>query len=624
MLKNILQALLVLVAVGWALNVPVKLGYQFFTEQMLAIALGLSVALVFLDEIRPGWSAAWKWVVRLAALCVLALSIYLAKVFPTVSILIAMKPLGLSLVAGSLVALLLLALLRTSGIGIFIVVVAFISYAILGYLLPGPMALRDYGVRRVMLYLGADPNGVLGAPLKVAISIVLPYILFGRLLTLFGGAEFFTDLASALMARFRGGHAKVAITASALFGTISGSAVGNVVSTGVVTIPLMEKGGYRPKEAGAIEAVASTGGQLVPPVLGATAFLMAEFLALPYSTVVAASIIPCVLYYWALFLQVDLLAGKRRLTAETQIDIPAFWPTLRQGWHFLLPFVAIFVGLFRFNLRAEVAALYAIAVLLAVGLIFGHRGKRPGPKEMAKGIIQTGGASKEILIITASAGIVIGVLNLTGVSFSITQNLVQLTGGNIIAMLLVAALINIILGMGMPTVGIYVLLATLIAPPMISLGIEPIAAHMFILYFGLMSMVTPPVALASFAAAHIAKANPWQTSWMSMRFAWVAYVVPFLFVAAPSLLMIGDTVNIVHATVTALIGVGAVSVGFVGFLMSTVPGVLRPIWVIAGVAAMVPGRAFEHAQLVEAAGIVAILVCLAQQLPMVRRLRTSR
>ncbi|MCT7373782.1 TRAP transporter permease [Chelativorans salis] len=613
-LKSLMQASLVIAAVGWALNVPSRLGLAFFTEQLLAVALGLAVALVFLDQDKPSRPVIARWAFRALALAAVGLTIYIASIFATISVQIAMRPLGLSMVTGTLIVFTVSALYLTSGLGIFAVVTGFIAYAFFGYLLPEPFAIREYGIPRVALYLGGDPNGILGAPLKVAISIVLPYILFGRLLVLFGGATFFTDLASSLMARFRGGEAKVSILASALFGTVSGSAVGNVVSTGVVTIPLMERAGYRPREAGAIEAVASTGGQLMPPVLGATAFLMAEFLAIPYSTVVAASIIPCFLYFGSLFVQVDLLAGKRRLNAEASQEIPNFGKTFAEGWHFLLPFGAIFFGLFQLNMRPEVAALSAIVVLLAVGFFRGYRGKRPGLGTIVRGFVETGDASKEILVITAAAGIVIGVLNLTGISFSITQGLISITGGSVVLLLLAAAALNIILGMGMPTVGVYVLLATLIGPPLVEVGIEPVAAHMFILYFGLLSMVTPPVALASFAAANIAKADPWRTSWTSMRFAWVAYIVPFLFVAAPELLMRGESaLETLHASISAVVGIFAVLVGAVGFLRRNLGYLSRLACIAGGIACMIPGSLFPMAILVEAAGFIVVLLGLAGQ-----------
>ncbi|RCS21688.1 C4-dicarboxylate ABC transporter permease [Phyllobacterium salinisoli] len=613
-LKTILRVSLVIAAVGWALNVPSRLGIALFTEQLLAVSLGLAIALVILDQEKPSYPLLARWALWASALGAVGLTIYIASIFATIPMQIAMRPVGLSIVTGVLVLLTISALYLTSGVGIFAVVSLFIAYACFGHFLPDPIGSRDYGITRVALYLGGDPNGILGAPLKVAISIVLPYVLFGRLLTLFGGAAFFTDLASSLMSRFRGGEAKVAILASALFGTISGSAVGNVVSTGVVTIPLMERSGYKPKEAGAIEAVASTGGQLMPPVLGATAFLMAEFLAIPYTTVVAASIIPCFFYFGSLFLQVDLLAGKRKLNAGASREIPKFGKTFAEGWHFLLPFAAIFFCLFELNMRPEVAALSAIVVLLAVGFIRGYRGVRPELKTVVHGFIVTGDASKEILIITAAAGIVIGVLNLTGVSFSITQSLISLTGGSIVLMLLAAAALNIILGMGMPTVGVYVLLATLVGPPLIELGIEPIAAHMFILYFGLLSMVTPPVALASFAAAQIANADPWQTSWTSMRFAWVAYIVPFLFVGAPQLLMLGTLVEIAHVSITAAIGIFSIQVGAVGFLRREVGLLSRLACVAGGIACMIPVNIFPMAGWVEATGFLLVLLGLAGQL----------
>ena len=561
--RKTLQGLLILIAVGWALDLQRRLGLQLFTEQFLAVVAGLSFGIVFLQFAEETGHRALRWVGVLLAILSLGATIYVAWIYPTLSIRMAMRPLDAVVATAIIVGATFVSLRITAGWGIVVVVALFLGYALIGHMLPGGLQTRQLGFERVLLYLGADPNGILGVALRVGAAVVVPYILFGRLLTVFGGASFFTDLATALMGRYRGGEAKVAIGASALFGTISGSAVGNVVGTGVVTIPLMRRAGYSRTEAGAVEAVASTGGQLVPPVLGATAFLLAEFLALPYSTIVAASLLPGFLYFFALFLQVDLLAAKRGLKAVPADARPPLGATLREGWHFLVPFGALFWGLFYANMRAETAALFALAVLIVLGLLFGYKGVRPRLGEIIAGFIDTGSAAKEILIITAAAGIVIGVLGVTGTAFGLTYNLLGLAGGHLLPLLILAALINIVLGMGMPTVGIYVLLATLIAPSLTELGVVPIAAHMFILYFGLLSMVTPPVAIASFAAANIAEADPWRTSVLSIRMAWVAYIVPFLFVASPSLLMIGPPIAILHTFLTAVIGIYAVTSGIV-------------------------------------------------------------
>jgi TRAP transporter 4TM/12TM fusion protein len=405
----------------------------------------------------------------------------------------------------------------------------------------------------------------------------------------------------------------MAVVGSALFGSISGSAVANVVGTGIVTIPLMKRSGFPPWIAGAVEAVASTGGQLMPPVMGAAAFLMAEFLEVSYGEVLIAAIVPSLLYYGALFVQVDLYAAKRGIATPPGTVLPAVLGVLRSGWHFILPFAVFLGALFFLNIQPGKAALWAAAVLTVASLIFGYRGTRPTVRGLVTAAIWTGTASVEILMITAGAGLVIGVLNLTGLAFSLSLSLLAASGNDLAILLVMTAAVSIVLGMGMPTVGVYILLATLIAPALIKAGVLPMAAHMFVLYFGMMSMVTPPVAIAAFAAAGIAHSDPWRTGWSAARLGWSAYIVPFLFVLSPTLLLIGDTASVVWAVVTAMAGVALTSIGVAGYLLTPLSPVLRILFVIVGIGLMVPpdvpysgGLAGQGALLLAAVVLVAI------------------
>ena len=293
------------------------------------------------------------------------------------------------------------------------------------------------------------------------------------------------------MGRYRGGSAKIAVTASSLFGSISGSAVSNVVSTGVITIPLMRKGGYPAHAAGAIEAVASTGGQLMPPMMGAAAFVMAEFLQIGYRDVVLAALIPAILYYVALFIQADLFAARGGITRVDPELIPARLKVLRAGWPYIVPFAVVILCLFHFNLRPHASALWAAGSLIPIGLLLGYKGERMSWRAAVAALGRTGAIVVQIVMIGAMAGIVIGVLNITGLGFALTQAIIQFAGGNLFLILVLAALISIVLGMGMPTLGVYLLLATLVAPSMVEVGIRPMAAHLFALYFGMLSMITP-------------------------------------------------------------------------------------------------------------------------------------
>ena len=399
---------------------------------------------------------------------------------------------------------------RTTGWALVIIVVVFILYGLFGDHIPGVMQARPSQAAQLAFYLGFDSNAILGTPIMVAFTIVIAFVIFGALLQATGGSNFFTDLALAMMGRYRGGSAKIAVVGSALFGSISGSAVANVVATGVVTIPMMKRGGYPPHQAAAIEAVASTGGSLMPPVIGVAAFVMAEFLQVSYGAVMLAALIPAVLYYTVLFIVADLEAARAGITRVEEELIPRAAQVLRAGWFFPIPFVVLIYALFGLNLRAEEAALWASASLIVLSMAFGYKGERLSVRALFDSLRQAGEGVLDIVMICCGAGVVIGILAVSGLGFGMTLTLVTIAGKSLIVLLLLCAIVSIILGMGMPTIGVYVLLAALVAPAMVEAGVTPMAAHMFVLYFGMMSFITPPVAVAAFAAASIAKADPFR------------------------------------------------------------------------------------------------------------------
>jgi len=483
-----------------------------------------------------------------------------------------------------------------------ILVVAFILYALFANYLPGDGIQTDW--RKLSLSLAANYTGILGLPIKVATTIVIAFVLFGQVLQQTGGMQFFTDISMSAMGRFRGGGAKIAVLGSCLFGSISGSAVANVVATGVVTIPLMKKAGYPAHKAGAIEAVASTGGQLMPPVMGAAAFLMAEFLETSYATVVIAAIVPGLLYYVALFIQADLEAAKQGIPPVDRDSIPKAWPVWKAGWYFPLAFVVLLFGLFFLNYQPEKAVIWATVAVMIPAVIFGFRGKRLGPRGLLDAAIETGHGALDLILITAAAGIVIGVLSISGAGFQLTLGLVQLGQGNLFILLVLSAIVCIILGMGLPTVGVYVLLATLVAPSLVEVGVQPIAAHMYVMYFGMMSMITPPIAIAAFAAASVAGADAMRTGLAATRFGWTAFIVPVLFVYSPSLLLIGDPVSVVVACVTAMFGVWLISCATVGYYMRPLKPPARLAFGAAGLAALIPAGAFAGGVVLDVVGVV--------------------
>ncbi len=577
-----------LVCILWAFDLPIYFGLAFFKEQFLAIVLGLGIATVFLTRRWNGdFGGPLPWIDLFLAVLGMGTLLYAGVDYENLLNQVAFRPPELVAIGTIVVVLVMEGLRRSTGWVLFGLIGVFLVYAPFGHLVPGDFVGRKVHLAQLVQYIGFDPSAVFGTPLAVASSIVVMFILMGKLLFKAGGGDFFTDLAQGTTGRTRGGSAKIAIVASALFGSISGSAVSNVASTGVITIPLMRKAGYRAVDAGAIESVASTGGQLMPPIMGAAAFLMAEFLEIPYSAVMVAAFFPAILYYFAIFLQVDLIAAKREIRILDE-DLPAARRVLVDGWHFLLPILVLLYALFWLHVEAEVGALWASAVIVVAGMIRPYKGRRMSPRDVVATLWETGRSTVELILIVAAAGFVIGILNITGLGFALTLFLVNTAGSQLWVLLLIAAAICILLGMGMPTSGVYVLLATLVAPAIIEAGVEPLAAHMFILYFGMMSMITPPIALAAFAAAAITGESALKTGFSAMRFGWVAYLVPFLFVYSPTILMFGDALEITVDLVAVTGGVILITIALVGYFRRSVPVIFRVALAVLGLGAMAP------------------------------------
>jgi len=608
-LTAVLAVALTCGAIAWAADLYREVGLLLYTEQYLLGMLALALPLVFLTARAQKTAEAAAanrvpWYDWLAAAAGFGAAGYMAVRYPALAELIALHPRDGLVTALIVIVLVIEGLRRTAGTALTMIIVGFIVLALVGHFIPGELAGRRVEWVNLAYYLAWDASGMLGTPMIVVTTIVTAFVFFGQVLLKSGGSAFFTEIATALVGRFRGGQAKIAVTASGLFGSISGSAVSNVVTTGVITIPLMRGAGYRAVDAGAIEAVASTGGQLMPPIMGAAAFLMADFLQISYAEVVVAALIPAILYYGALFIVADLEAARRGITRMPEHRIPRAWPVLKSGWMFPIPFIVLIGTLFFLNYSAELSALLSAVVILATGMVIGYQGKRLRLRDVFDALKSTGIAVLDIIMIGAAAGFVIGVLNISGLGFGLTLALVNLGGGNAILLLVIAAIICILLGMGMPTAGVYILLSTLVAPALVEVGFLPIAAHMFILYFGMMSMITPPVAIAAFAAASLSGADPMRTGFAAMRFGWIAYVIPFMFVFAPTLLMIGPAYAVVLAAITATMGVWLVSVGIVGFVFRPLNAVERVLFVVAGIALVVPADAFPGALATDIAGFV--------------------
>jgi len=600
-----LAALITALAVAWAADLPRLAGLSsLYTEQMIAVVLGAANALIFLRRpFRRGRARPTAPLAdRAIALASLAAGLWLAVRFPVLTEDAFYYPDEVLVIGLVLVPLTVEALRRATGVSLLLVVAVFILYGLYGDIFEGKLQARTMTAAEMVRYVGLDSTAMLGRPIVIGVTIVTVFVLLGRLLLLSGGSDFFTDIAAALMGRSRGGSAKIAVTASAMFGSISGSAVSNVASTGVITIPLMQRGGYSARAAGAIEAVASTGGQLTPPIMGAAAFLMAEFLQAPYQDIVLAAILPALLFYVALFVHTDLEAARTGVKALEPEQIPPARKVLAGGWFLIVPFAVLIVVLFSLNQPAETAALAACASLAAIALFVGYGARRLTPAAILTAFRDTGYMVVDIVAITAAAGIIIGILDRSGLSFGLGFVLVQFGENSLFLLLLLTAGVSILLGMGMPTTGVYFLLAALAAPPLIKLGVEPIAAHMYVLYFGMLSMITPPVAIAAFTAANLSGAGPMATALSAVRFGWPAYVVPFLFVLSPTLLMQGDTVSVLLAAVTAVLGVAAVTGALAGYALKPLGPAARLAIGVAGLALLLPPEAFAEAGWINLAG----------------------
>ena len=591
-------------AVAWAADLYRAIGLVLFTEQYLAAMLGLALPIVFVNvPATRGAIGRLPWYDAFAAVVAFVACWYVAWTYPRLSNELVYHPPDALAVSAVLLVLIVEGLRRAVGKVLVILLLAFLAYAMWGHHIPGRLTGREVDTATLVIGLALDPQALLGVPMQIATTIVIAFVLLGHVLFESGGSSFFTGISMATMGRYRGGSAKIAVTASGLFGSISGSAVSNVVSTGVITIPLMREGGYSSEAAGGIEAVASTGGQLMPPIMGASAFVMAEFLQIAYAEVVIAALVPALLYYAALFIVSDLEAARTRIARVEEHALPRARAVLKAGWFFPLPFGVLVYALFGLHQRPEAAALYATLSLLACTATLGYQGRRTGLGTLMKAVRQTGHACIDIILIVAAAGLVIGVLNISGLSFGLTLTLVQIGQGNLIVLLLMAVGICILLGMGMPTLGVYVLLASLVAPALVEVGVDQMAAHLFVLYYGMMSMITPPIAIAAFAAASLTRADPMRTALAACRFGWLAYVIPFLIVASPTLIMRGAPTEIAVDVVTAFAGVWLVSVALMGFFVRALGAGARLLFAVSGFAAPIPVAAFEGAAIVTSAGV---------------------
>ena len=589
--RTIERALLVALAlVGgiWATQLHHYLPWAIFNEQYLGLFLGLGLAPVFLavkarPQAPPDVVPWYDWILVGASLVVGG---YVAILYPTIAYELGLLTWDKVLLGGTVILLVLEGVRRLAGWALMWIGLACLLYANLAWLLPGILYAKGSSWSRIVVYLYLDTNGILGLPLAVTATVVVAYIFFGQALYAVGGDKFLTDVALVAMGRYRGGPAKMAVVSSSLYGMVSGSAVANVVVDGAITIPMMKRSGYPSHLAAAIEAVSSNGGQIMPPVMGAAAFLIAEYLAIPYGEVALAAAIPACLYYLALFVQVDLEAAKLGLAGLPREQIPVLRGIMRGGWVFLVPLAVLIYTLMLANWEAGKAGMLAMVTTFAVGAI--QKVTRPSARAILDAVEATGRTMLDLVAITTLAGVVIGAFQLSGLTSKLPMLLMSAAGSNVLLLLVLTAIVSILLGMSLPTTVVYITLAVLVGPALAQMGILPLAAHLFLFYFGMLSLITPPDCLATYAAAAIAKSDFWQTGWTGMRLGIVAYVVPFVFVFHPALLLRGTLMEITLAILTASLGVILLGIGCAGYLFRSL-GWGRRAWTIAaGLSLMMP------------------------------------
>ena len=491
---------------------------------------------------------------------------------------------------------------RVVGIPMVCVVLAFLAYAFAGPYMPGVLAHRGLTVNQLVSHLYYTTEGIFGIPLGVSSTFIFLFILFGAYLESTGLGKFFIDAANAIAGWASGGPAKVAVLSSGLMGTVSGSSVANVVGTGSLTIPMMKKLGYHKNFAGAVEAAASTGGQLMPPVMGAAAFLMAEFVGVPYIEIVQAAIIPAFLYFMGVWLGVHFEAKRSNLKGIPRDQLPRLGTLLRERGHLALPLIVI-VYLLVSGYTPMRAALVAIFLSILVSSL--RKSTRMKPMEILLGL-ETGARNVlGVLVACAAAGIVIGVVTKTGVGLKLASGLLEFSGGMLLPSMFFTMITAIVLGMGVPTTANYVITSTIAAPALIQLGIPVLAAHMFVFYFGIIADVTPPVALAAYAGAGISGGNALMTGVNASKLAIAAFIIPYMFVLSPELLMIDATVGgLALSLFTAVIGMVAISASLIGYLADHCLPAERFVLFVGGLLMIKPGITTDIVGIVVFAAVI--------------------
>ncbi len=553
------------------------------------LGFGLMLASIHVPRSKKLNKPTITWLFNiLLALAAFSSTVYF--VLQTESILrrVGIAPTPLDLFFGVILILVILEIARrTIGIALPLIAIVFLLYGRYGGALPGFLGHNGLSWERLISFT-VGQEGIFSTPLSTSARFVFLFVLFGSLIQISGAGKFFIDFAIAIAGAMRGGPAKISVIASAFFGSISGASTTNVVTTGAFTIPLMKKIGYRPSYAGAVEATASTGGQIMPPIMGAAAFILAEIVGIPYYQVLLAAIIPALLYFLSVLVMIDLEAGAKGLKGLPRAQLPKLKQLVIKKGYLFSPILVIVVGLLVFNLSATRVALWGI--LTAVIIILIHTRKIEDLKNIIYGMAEGAKNALGLIAAVACAGIVVGVLSITGTGLRFADAVLFIAGDFLPLALILSMVASMILGMGLPTTAAYLIGAAVVAPALIGLGVDPLAAHLFILYYASLSAITPPVGIAAYAAAGIANANPLSVAFNSVKLGMVAYIIPFMFVYHPSILGDGSLGVIFYSLITAIVGVFCLGFGLQGWFFGKSATILQRILLLsASLAMIVPG-----------------------------------
>lgn len=559
-----------------------------------AIHLGLVLIIFFLDYLARENR---KWYLKIADILFIAASAgslyYIMSIDKTIDLRSGMIYTYDILFGVLLIVTLIEATRRAVGTSLAIVAVCFLLYGFFGPYMPGFLAHAGMNMSRLtsIVYLGTD--GIYGTAIYASASYIVLFVILGAVFNETGVGDYFTKLASRAFGRFRGGPAKIAVVASGLFGSISGSAIANVIGTGTFTIPMMKKCGFEDEYAAAVEASASTGGQIMPPVMGATAFLIAEYLGIPYFHLVKAALIPAILFYVAILMTVDLYARKHNIMGVPENELPA-WKELGKNVYLLLPLLYLIFSMSVLKMSVTKSGITSIIVTI-ICTLFSSR-NRLSLEKLKKIVEASVNGAKPVAIACGVVGIIIGVVMGSGLGFRMSAVLINISGGNMVILLVLTMLVSLILGMGVPTTAAYLMLALLVAPALKEMSVLPMAAHLFIFYFGIISNVTPPVALAAYAAAGVARCNPTKTGIFAFKLSLSGFILPFMFVYNPVLLMEGSPIEIIQSLATALLGIYSLSAALEKFIFKwNINQIERIVLFASALLLIVPGTVTDLA-----------------------------